>query len=244
MYPLSLEVSGESSLLATTGVQYKTHVITPPKYFPFTLYTGLLLLLTKQIPFWNGQKTSCDREAIPCGLHGVGITHPTLVLLKIHTHSHSLSVNWLLHAPALTLAYVLSLKYSLSYILSHTNKWLCDSCPSNPKTHSTSLNDVFRTGYQAPGKPAQVLPVTFIQEYQWPNCQPHGKKPTKQESSRVLKILNTCSLIILVFRAKLFSFLKSWRSPNTLFYSPKSPKSKIYGNPGNSFLYLTLAALV
>lgn len=49
MYPLALEISGESSLLQ--GVQYKTHVITPPKYFRFTLYTGLLLLLTKQHPF-------------------------------------------------------------------------------------------------------------------------------------------------------------------------------------------------
>lgn len=98
-------------------------MITLSKYFLCTLYTRWLLLPTKQHPFlkWIEDLLSYDREPIPGGLHAVGIAHPTLKLLEIHTHSHSLSVNWFLHVPALTLAHVLSLKHSLSYIPSHTN---------------------------------------------------------------------------------------------------------------------------
>lgn len=85
-----------------------------------------------------------------------------------------------LYIPTHTLAHVLSLKHTLSYILSHRNRTY-ESFPSSGNTHSTSLSNLFRAVYQAPGKPVKVLPMTFIQENQWPNCQAHGETPTERQ---------------------------------------------------------------
>lgn len=120
--------------------------------FPFFPLQRITTITAWQIPFWNGYNPPFPVAENPLLWSVWDWHHPLNPYPPQNIHTFILPFyQLLLLTSAHTLAHVLSLKHTLSYILSHTNRTY-ESYPSSGDNHSTSLSNLFRAMYQAPGK--------------------------------------------------------------------------------------------